>query len=149
MAISAGRIFSFRSTSRGWEVSVWESVLLLRHLFSLNSGSTPGILHLFSNIYRFPFDSKTPAGYLTAFAFQCILQCHNFLFSLGLVCFGIGTFLFGIALAKILRINLRRINKDAKNKRNRLAAANALSEMIEIQSAEKQLSSCEFFFISS
>lgn len=102
---------------------------------------------ILSKIYicRFPFDTKAPIGYLMAYIFQCIVFWLNFLFSLSLVCFGIASFLYGIALAKFLRINLHVINKNAKVKTNRLVAINALTEFFELQSAQKQLSSFVFY----
>lgn len=89
---------------------------------------------------RFPFDSKTPIGYMAAFILECIVFWHNFWLALCLVCFGIGSFLYALPLAEFLQNNLYHINENAKSKQNKSIAANDLSDFIELNTTGKQLS---------
>lgn len=91
-------------------------------------------------ISRFPFDTKNFTGYSFAFLLQCILSWHNFCISSCMISFGIGSFLFGIAISKDLKNYQNLINKSAKIQKNQISTKKYIARFIELQRIMKQLS---------
>lgn len=92
------------------------------------------------SIDRFPFNPKTPIGYIVASIVEYFVFWHNFYLALCLVSFGIGSFLFAVTLAKFLENTLYHINIKAKKKKTQSTAWHELIDFIELQMDGKQLS---------
>lgn len=65
-------------------------------------------------IFRYPIDWKNPIGYLIIAATQFIMNTYNFFFMATLMSFGIGGYLFLIAVNKDMQLNLISIGKRCK-----------------------------------
>lgn len=89
---------------------------------------------------RYPFDSKTPTGFLVAYFLESIVASHVVIIVTVLTSFGVNTYIFSIAMTNYLKGFLRHISKDAKIEKNRLATAKEFTDFIEFQSEAKQLS---------
>lgn len=91
--------------------------------------------------FRFPFDWKTPFGYLIAFRLQYITLAHVFQFIALLVSVGIGFFLLTITMLKDLKRTVRALKSYNQNE---MLSMNQLYDFIKFHSITKQLS---LFFI--
>lgn len=94
--------------------------------------------------FRFPFDWKTPLGYLLAVAFECtILLIAIFaLKSLGI--FAIGVFMFSISLTEDIKCDLDRIVANSSIKKipgkTRLKIMNQIIALVQLHSKATLLS---------
>lgn len=86
---------------------------------------------------RFPFDWKTPFGYLIAFAVQCITLLIAVQFIALIVSNGIGVYLLIISMIKDLKRAVKHLIKLDKNEH---LFIKQLYDFIEFHSIAKQLS---------
>lgn len=97
-------------------------------------------------IYRFPFDSKQPMGYVIAFTLQVLLAMCLFTITAACIAVGFGTFLLTISVTKDIKDDFILINKIAKIKKKHAPALKRLTELIQYHSDAKQLSECDVNF---
>lgn len=98
--------------------------------------------HSFSKHFtkRFPYDWKNPFGYLVTVVAQFLLLIYPCQY---LGCFTVlafGAFMFSVAFVKILKNELRSVNKMATRKKLRKRMYKQLSHFIWSHSNAKQLS---------
>lgn len=92
-------------------------------------------------IVRFPFDWKNPCGYLIAFTLQFTMLIGLYFYVACTFSFGIGIYMFGIALINDIKTNFHSINKSANStKNNQIRLFKLLSDAIRLDSIVKQLS---------
>lgn len=97
-------------------------------------------------IERFPFDWKTPLGYLVAIALEYVVVSYVLLIAACLIIFGISAYLYIIALSKCIKGSLFAIGRRTQNKRNR-HISDRFIEFAQFHGQVKQLSTKDSFWI--
>lgn len=95
---------------------------------------------------RFPFDTKNPIGYVIAVIVQYICQKLLLMFGATLICFGIGIFLFTMALVNDVKSSLMNVQRSA-NTRNHRAALMHFSNFFQYYSDARRLNLI-FWFVN-
>lgn len=85
---------------------------------------------LFDFNWRYPFDWKTPKGYLCAFALQYIIVIKGFAFGACCALFAIGSFMYLIMATKIAKSIVNSMNEAAKIKKNRPKVIHHLTDFM-------------------
>lgn len=91
-------------------------------------------------IQRFPFDSKTPIGYMVSFVLEYLMLMYVSYAVACILSIGFGAYSFIIAMTEDIKINVNITNDDIKIKKNRSKIVEQISDFIEIHSNAKQLS---------
>lgn len=98
-------------------------------------------------VTRYPFDWRTPFGYLAAVFIQYIIAVYGFAFFGAMLSFGLGTYLFTITLIDDAKGVLRNVDDSAKFKRNQTRMLKQFYEFIHFHSNMKQLNHVSSFEI--
>lgn len=103
------------------------------------------IVFFFSNeIWRFPFDTKNPIGYLVACSLQYIHLAYEAFFIVNTASLGLGSYFFAMTAIEDVKSILRSINAQCTENistKGQLQALNQVHEFIRMHSTLKQLSS--------
>lgn len=89
---------------------------------------------------RFPFDWKTPLGFLIAMGAQYTVLSYLTMIGGCVLVLGIGTFLYLMTMSKCIKSCLFAIGRNAELKSNRTHIEEQLIEFIQYHSRVKQLS---------
>lgn len=89
---------------------------------------------------RLPFDWKNPLGYLIAACLQYVMTKCFFIYVASLSSFGIGFYLFSMAMSEDMKLNLNSIKRDSKTRRHQSEAIKQLAKFVQIHTLSKQLS---------
>lgn len=122
-----------------WYASIFKKLSFSVQEFWLNILFCIEMLSICDFVYRFPFNSKQPLGYIVAFIAQNIVAFCLFTITSVCVAVGFGTFLLAISMTNDIRDDLSLINKNAKNKKKIGRALKQLGELIQYHSDAKQL----------
>lgn len=107
---------------------------------TFHSAMQCGVIHLRFRLRRFPFDWKTPRGYLIAFTLQYIACMFLFLFIACSLSTGIGVYMFIKCLTKDIKNGLNSINEGAKINRDRVKISIKFNDIIHFHARSKQFS---------
>lgn len=91
-------------------------------------------------LYRFPFDWKTPIGYLTAITMQYVAVRFVCFFGAVLCAFEIGFYLWTMGLIEDIGNDISSFNDMAKSQKNEGQTAERLRNSIEFHLNVKELS---------
>lgn len=86
-------------------------------------------------IRRFPWDWRTPAGYLVAVIIQYILTSYVFLFGALALAIGLGCILFGRSIVKDACASLNLFNDIANSDGDRMQMNEQLADFLETHSS--------------
>lgn len=125
--------FKIDSQSVSHILAIFIQCVCLETVFDLTISNHP-------ILYRLPFDSKTPIGYLISIIFQSIVAAYHFYFDATIAYFGIGAYLFLLSLTKDIKANLNSTNKKSKIQRPHLRNVNQMCAIVKIYSSTRQLS---------
>lgn len=94
--------------------------------------------------WRYPFDWRTPSGYLAAVFIQYIIAVYGFAFFGAMLSFGLGTYLFTVTLIDDAKEVLQNVDDCAKFKRKQTRMLKQLYNFIRFHSDMKQLNHKHF-----
>lgn len=87
---------------------------------------------------RFPFNAKTPAGYLGAVLIQCVTTVYHFILLASLIAFGVGAFLSNIQMAEDLENDLNSVNEIANITNDGAHTLEKFAKIVQRHSVLKQ-----------
>lgn len=121
----------------------WAMEINLRNLINWSNSN----VWLQSVRKRFPFDWKTPCGYLAAITMQYAIIVYGLQVGACAASLAFGCYFYVMAATKCLKQNLSAIKQSAKRKSDRKFIREQLVEFVEFHSHTKQLSiKLRFFF---
>lgn len=91
-------------------------------------------------IRRFPWNWKNPFGFLIAIAIQNALFSYALMIGACLVAFGIGAYLYEIAVSNCIKGSLFAINRNTQAKADQSILLEQFIEFLKLHSNAKQLS---------
>lgn len=95
------------------------------------------IVVLFLN-FRFPFDWTNPYGYFMAFILIYVTQLNWIFFVKCCLCFGIGVYMFIIALTKDIKTNLTAFSAMVQTEPNPVLLYKELFDLVQFHSRVKR-----------
>lgn len=94
--------------------------------------------------YRFPFDWRTPIGFVFAIILESFTILYaNLLISCSLSS-GVGVYMWGLTMTKDIKINLNSINEIVHSKNKRSKLSKRFNDTVHYHSVVKQLSTTIF-----